>query len=618
MSGGKKRALLIGNGSFADPRLARLFAPTEDVAAFKTVLLDPEIGGFGSVDVLTDEPLVPVRRAIAKLCAGQSPNDLLLLYYTGHGVLSADNDFYLALHETTVENPEADGLEADWLRKRMDRCRAKRQVLMLDCCHSGAFMAGRKDAGARAVTTETFGEGRYVLTASDAQSFAWDAQALKAGPEGLEGKTSLFTRLLVEGLTTGAAAPDKDIVSVQDLHTYVRGNLPADAPGMSPQIFVDRGEGELVLARNPAARFRLKDELLRALDSGENYMRLGAVIELEMILTGGEPRRALAAREALRRRLATETYVPVYKRIEAALAHPDAAASGVAADHAEPEAKKPAAPKQPLLEPKDGVHIGVDPRDLPDLAVFKDLDAPWCPEMVVIPAGEFMMGSPTTEPKRFDDEGPRHKVTIGVRFALGRYAVTFDQYDRFCEATQREKPDDKSWGRGARPVIDVSWQDAQAYVEWLSKEIGHVYRLPSEAEWEYACRAGTTAPFCFGETITPEQVNYDGNYPYAGGKKGTYRQKTLPVGTLPANPWGLHEMHGNVWEWCADHWHDGYDGAPDDGRAWIDEGADAGAYRVIRGGSWYGHARGVRSAFRVRRGPGNRYNYLGFRCARVQ
>ena len=140
--------------------------------------------------------------------------------------------------------------------------------------------------------------------------------------------------------------------------------------------------------------------------------------------------------------------------------------------------------------------------------------------------------------------------------------------------------------------------------------------LPSEAQWEYACRAGTTTPFSFGATITPEQVNYNGDYPYAGGKKGLYRQETVPVASLPANPWGLYEMHGNVWEWCQDHWHGNYQDAPTDGSAWLS--SDTGAGRVLRGGSWDDVARGVRAAYRLDVHPDYRIVNFGFRCARVQ
>lgn len=190
------------------------------------------------------------------------------------------------------------------------------------------------------------------------------------------------------------------------------------------------------------------------------------------------------------------------------------------------------------------------------------------PLMVVIPAGRFLMGSPPKEPDRADDEGPQHEVTIAHPFALGVYAVTFDEYERYTVDTKVDKPDDNGWGRGKRPIINVSWKDAQAYCAWLSLQTGLRYRLPSEAEWEYACRAGTTTPFHFGERLRTDQANFDGNFTYNGSTKDEYRAKTVPVGSFAPNDFGLHDMHGNVWEWCEDTWHDNYRGAPADGSVW--------------------------------------------------
>ncbi len=238
------------------------------------------------------------------------------------------------------------------------------------------------------------------------------------------------------------------------------------------------------------------------------------------------------------------------------------------------------------------------------------------PRMVVIPSGRFLMGSPPDEPERRDSEGPQHEVIIQTPFALGVTAVTFADYDLFCRNTNRQLLNDLGWGRDSRPVIYVSWHDAQAYCAWLSQQTSQGYRLPSEAEWEYTCRAGTQTPFSFGNNITPEQVNFDGNYPYAGGKKGLYRKKTIPVQSLPPNAWGLYEMHGNVWEWVQDASHGDYNGAPTDGSAW--ESADAGAGRVVRGGSWGNYAGGCRSAYRFNDQPDGRDLSTGFRCARVQ
>ncbi len=237
------------------------------------------------------------------------------------------------------------------------------------------------------------------------------------------------------------------------------------------------------------------------------------------------------------------------------------------------------------------------------------------PEMIALPGGEFWMGSPDDEPDREKDEGPRHPVRIAP-FAMGKTEVTFAQYDAFCQATGRAKPEDKGRGRGDRPVINVTWEDAAAYAAWLSQETGEAYRLPSEAEWEYAARAGTATPFWTGQCLTTDQANYDGNYDYnhCGAKTGVYRKKTVPVGSLPANPWGLHEMHGNVREWVADSYHDSYSGAPPDGSVWAAGGRSA---RVVRGGSWDDLPRLLRAAFRYGFEPVNRYVYLGFRLAKT-
>jgi formylglycine-generating enzyme required for sulfatase activity len=189
------------------------------------------------------------------------------------------------------------------------------------------------------------------------------------------------------------------------------------------------------------------------------------------------------------------------------------------------------------------------------------------PEMVVIPAGEFLMGSPEDESERQANEGPQHPVVFAQSFAMGRYAVTFDEYDRFCEATGREKPGDQGWGRGRRPVINVSWEDTVAYCGWLSQETGAPYRLLSEAKWEYAARAGTKTAFWWGDEIDTTRANYNGEYTYRNGPKGEYRQKTVPVDAFEPNPFGLYQVHGNVWEWVQDAWHGSYEGAPTDGSA---------------------------------------------------
>jgi formylglycine-generating enzyme required for sulfatase activity len=236
--------------------------------------------------------------------------------------------------------------------------------------------------------------------------------------------------------------------------------------------------------------------------------------------------------------------------------------------------------------------------------VFRD--AAFAPELVVIPAGQFMMGS--TEDSGYESERPQHRVTIGRRFAIGRYPVTFDEYDRFCEARGQEKPGDLGWGRGRRPVIMVGWEDARNYLRWLSGETGWAYRLPSEAEWEYACRAGTTTRYSFGEAITPKDANYH----------DSELGRTSVVGAYPANAWGLHDMHGNVWEWVEDDWHKNYQGAPRDGSAWKDtEATPNPRVCVLRGGSWNNKSGNCRSAYRSMRDANGLNANRGFRVART-
>ena len=217
-----------------------------------------------------------------------------------------------------------------------------------------------------------------------------------------------------------------------------------------------------------------------------------------------------------------------------------------------------------------------------------------CPEMVVVPAGSFTRGSPTSEPGHSADEGPQHTVTIARPFAVGRFAVTFDEWDA-CAADggcNGYKPSDEGWGRGRRPVINVSWDDAKAYVAWLSKKTGKSYRLLSGAEYEYATRAGTQTAYPWGNAIGTNNANC-----HACGSQWDARQ-TAPVGSFAANGFGLYDMVGNVREWTEDCYHDRYLGAPTDGSAWI-EGADC-ARRVVRGGSWLLAPAFLRSATRFR------------------
>ncbi|MGA7936832.1 MAG: SUMF1/EgtB/PvdO family nonheme iron enzyme [Kovacikia sp.] len=236
-------------------------------------------------------------------------------------------------------------------------------------------------------------------------------------------------------------------------------------------------------------------------------------------------------------------------------------------------------------------------------------------DMMGIPKGSFTMGSPNDEKQRETNEGPQHNVSL-PDFLMGRYPVTQVQW-RAVAGLPKIKTDLKSAPSGFkgdnRPVEQVSWEDAIEFCARLSKQTNREYRLPSEAEWEYACRAGTTTPFHFGETITTDIANYDGTSAYGSGPKGEYRKATTEVGSFKvANAFGLSDMHGNVWEWCLDYWHGNYEGAPVDGSAWVTGGESSS--RVLRGGSWVSDPWHCRSAYRLGLDPGRRYDdFVGFR-----
>jgi formylglycine-generating enzyme required for sulfatase activity len=239
-----------------------------------------------------------------------------------------------------------------------------------------------------------------------------------------------------------------------------------------------------------------------------------------------------------------------------------------------------------------------------------------CPEMVVVPQGSFTMGSPKDEPERLSNEGPQHRVTIAKPFAVGRFAVTFAEWDA-CAADGGcggFRPADEGWGRGELPAINVNWDDAKAYAKWLADKTGKNYRLLSEAEREYVTRAGSKTPFWWGSPISPELANYDANYTYGSGEKGQYRQRTVPVLSFRPNPWGLYQVHGNVWEWTEDCWHGDYAGAPADGSAWTSRNC---ASRVLRGGSWNSNPAILRAGFRIDLDRDARLYDFGLRVARA-
>ena len=297
------------------------------------------------------------------------------------------------------------------------------------------------------------------------------------------------------------------------------------------------------------------------------------------------------------------------------------------ADAAAAEAARWAAEEERRAEAEEGRRLAAEAAEAERLAELRRpgqefRDCPSCPEMVVIPAGTFRMGSPASEEGRSEDEGPQHRVTV-KSFALGETEVTFDEWDACVRGGGCDgyRPDDNGWGRGTRPVFKVSWEDARAYVRWLSRETGESYRLPSEAEWEYAARGGTTTSRYWGDSSSSQCG-------YANGADASLKRVyprlavaaaacddgavlTTPVRSYSANAFGLFDVLGNVVEWTEDCWHGSYLGAPADGSPW--RGGDCGR-RVLRGGSWVSL---LRSAARITYTSGLRYDRVGFRVART-
>jgi formylglycine-generating enzyme required for sulfatase activity len=256
---------------------------------------------------------------------------------------------------------------------------------------------------------------------------------------------------------------------------------------------------------------------------------------------------------------------------------------------------------------------GADEASLKQKSDFRECEK--CPEMIVIPAGSFMMGPSDSGSKRTPSDVSRHKVAFAHPFAVGRFAVTFDEWDA-CVADggcNGYKPWDNGWGRGKRPVVNVSWTDAKSYVAWLSDRTGKPYRLLSEAEREYVTRAGTASAFWWGAAVSRRQANYDDKSSQDKAAKGRPGQKTMPVDSYQPNPWGLYQVHGNIWEWVEDCLNDSYGGAPVDGSAWLAGHCDR---RVLRGGSWVSTVDAVESGSRYGVQAEGRVSNVGFRVAR--
>ena len=555
-AGGRRVALVVGNDAYqAQGALANAVNDARAVANALTEV------GF-SVTKLEDTTRSQLTDALGDFARSLRDDDVALFYFAGHGVQVNQENYLLP---TDYAGQTATALRLDAIRaldvQEMLRP-ARVAMLVFDACRNNPYRGGRS-GGTGLAPMEA--RGTLIAYAAGAGEVAEDAPASVNG---------LFTGKFVEALAVpGLTATElfrsvrRDVYAASNAEQWpaVYDDLLSDFVFRSAVSASDGPAGAArpgAVANGATATVRLQQETVFWESIQGNSTQADFEAFLEQFPNG--------------------TF--------AGLARNRLAALGASA------VERPA-PDPPRPDP-------VRPRPWRAGEAFRD--CPTCPELVVVPAGTFRMGCVSGR-GCVDDELPVRDVRV-ASFALSKYEVTFEEYERFATATGRRQPGDWGWGGGSRPVAGVSWEDAMAYADWLSDETGERYRLPSEAEWEYAARAGTRTAYSWGQNIGRNRANCDS----CGSRWDD--DEAAPVGSFAANTWGLHDMHGNVSEWVADCWHENYARAPGAGSAWL-SGGDC-RRRVLRGGSWLGGPVYLRSAERGRMEPGLQYANVGFRVAR--
>ncbi len=685
-----KVALLIGVSEY-EPGLNPLPGAVKDVEAMQQVLAHPEMGGFAKTDIvmLKNPHRQAIEDAIYNLFANRQKEDLLLFYFSGHGVKDDRGNLYLSTRATRKENGKLvkpTAVAVGVLHESINESKSQRQVVILDCCFSGAIAQGMivKDDGIVNLQEHLGGKGRAILTSSTQYSFEQEGSEL-----------SIYTHYLVQGITNGAADLDGDgWISVDELHEYARIKVQEAAPAMTPRFYPVAEGYRIRIAKSPKddPRLKYRKELeSRAKQSQGKFSVIARrllsskriewgispaeaqIIEDEVLQPYREYQRKLQEYEqALIEAVDIEyPFSPVaeadLKEYQQHLALRDEDVATIATRVISAVTTRLIAPPKADYErsfkPRESVKQWQTPTPSPlslilpfdfEVATLsiqqpgyfnqkiaceinrrrgrgeffpEDLGNGVILEMVAIPGGTFLMGSPEKELGRFTYESPQHSVTV-KSFFLGKFPVTQAQWQAVADLPKINidlNPHPSHFRGAKRPVEQVSWYEAMEFCGRLSQKTEQTYRLPSEAEWEYACRAGTTTPFHFGETISTDLANYCGmnrkmngvlhKGTYGHGSPGLYREQTTEVGSFSANAFGLYDMHGNVWEWCADRWHESYDGAPTDGSAWLTNNEQA--KRLLRGGSWLHNPKFCRSAIRNRYLPSVRNFRSGFRVAVV-
>jgi formylglycine-generating enzyme required for sulfatase activity len=636
-----RSALVMGVGEYGEG-----FAPLPgcllDVREMARVLEDSDCGGF-QVNSLENPDRDRMTTAIERFFGGREADDFLLLYFSGHGDLGSGGMLQQHLHfcgrtshKQNQRLVESSAMPADFLKRQMGLSKAKKIVVILDCCYSGAIADLLKKGEGDIDFSELRAAGRVILASSSA------AQTSLQEVDGL----SLYTRYLIEGMAGAAYPGHGKWIAAKDLHDYADRRFEIENKGYQPKIIVEETGFDLPVVKAPKPDAKLSyrkavDELFRELDAELGLEFDGAISDPLDRGRLDTLRDRLSFADEVAQAIEQQVQKPYLVRATQRRAYAGYFEQAI-------QSGKPLSDRQrrQLEQIRQNIGLGQDDTSaiersvierlpdfrnnfslrgertasifnfeyatiaVPSLKITKhpgqaeyfteDLGDGVTIEMVRIPAGEFMMGSPNGEEGAFDDEKRQHKVKV-PEFWMGKFQVTQAQWGAIAKLpkiNQDLDPDPAHFKGKNLPVERVSWLDAIEFCDRLAKRTGKAYRLPSEAEWEYACRAGTTTPFNFGETISTDLANYDGNPTYGNGVEGEYRKKTIDVGSFPPNAFGLSDMHGNVWEWCADLLHENYQGAPIDGSAWGDRSLKSNVKRVLRGGSWCNHPRLCRSAHR--------------------
>jgi len=578
-------ALLIGNQNYAD-KVGPLKNPHSDVA-----LIEAALKGLGFTVTVVKEAsyrdmAAALKRHVAEVRKA-GPGAISFFYYSGHGVANPDTGInYLVpadIADANDPNLWSNAFEqSDVIEKLSRQAPQATHYVVFDACRNELRLSS---AGQKALGAE---KGFVPVAQAAGLLIAYSTGLKQTASDAGEGGGPYARALAAELVRPGLEA----VTMFRNVQLKVKQAIGQD-PWLSfpslPEVYLAGRAGEPVAAAAPPVA-DTEAEAARewaALDKN-------SVAMLKTFLRRHGSSRFADYAQARIEELKPQQMAVAAPPVEHVPPSAEDACDGIRVSVAHSKTK-------PCIKPGSGKAF----RDCPD-----------CPEMVIAPAGSFTMGSPESEPERSDAEGPQHRVTIRKPFAVGRFAATFAEWDA-CVATggcDGYMPDDAGWGRDDRPVINVSWNDAQAYVKWLSGKTGKLYRLLSEAEFEYAARAGTTTPFWWGTSISTAQANYVGDITYSGSQKGENRQKTLPVKSFEPNAWGLYQVHGNVLTWTQDCWSDNYAAAPTDGTARTT--GDCGR-RILRGGCWGFGPRILRAAKRNRAKPDDRANGVGFRLART-